>query len=169
MRLMGDISINPAWKIQVETKTFSHSNTQRRKEMFSKMILHTSFHSFFPSFSLQPDRVRSGELFSNFSPTLLLDWASSDDFEQMQQKIPISEMWEQKERKKESKQRVMSYVRNLGRKPSKSSVAAISVCRTVSCFCIFQSRNELFLFSGHHFRWEEQTETGLCVHELSYH
>lgn len=60
--------------------------------MFSKMILHTSFHSFFPSFSLQPDRVRSGELFSNFSPTLLL--ASSDDFEQMQQKIPISEMWE---------------------------------------------------------------------------
>lgn len=62
--------------------------------MFSKMILHPSFHSLFLSFSLQPDRVRSGELLSNFNPALLQDRASSYDFEQMQQKIPISEMWE---------------------------------------------------------------------------
>lgn len=163
---MGDISINPAWKIQVETKTFSHSNTHRRKEMFLKMILHTSFHFFPPSFSLQPARVRSGELLSNFSPTLLLDWALSDDFEQMQEKIPISEVWEGQ--RKERKKGVMSYVKNSGRKSSKNYVAATSVCRTVSCFCRFQSRNEPFLCSGHHFRWEEeQIEIRLCVHELS--
>ena len=125
--------------------------------------------------------MRSGESLNIFSPTLLQDWASLDDFEEMQQKIPISEVckWLEKIKtkptpKKRSKRQmkilnVTWCMKTLGRVNSKSYVAAISVCRAISCFCIFQSKNEPFLYGGHHFRWEgEQTDTRLSVCELSY-
>lgn len=146
------------------------------KKNFQKLFYIPAFPPFPSSFSLQTDRVRSGESLSNFSPTLLQDRASLGDFEQMQQKIPITGawkgLWKLKEEKRSKRQmkvlKVTWCVKKLGRVNSKSYVAATNVCRTISCFCIFQSRNEPFLCSGLHFRWEGRHTDMLSVHELSY-
>lgn len=93
MRLTGDVSTNPAWKIQVETKIFSTLIPKGAKKSSQKLFYMQAFPYFFRFFSLQPDGVRSRESISNFSLTLLADQPSLDGFEQMQQKICISEVW----------------------------------------------------------------------------